>query len=229
LIVCKTGCICDEQLTGATTGAAAYIYVAIRGIVCINCYPGNYLRESLEIIDSNTWGHVKIGYEVLSDNLDYYYYCNQPPGSAESCAVVGRVPETDYGNYTGFKITRNRQGPYNVLVQVWSGGVPQFNWPPPGTPALSNNMGGAYGTPNQYVGTDIYLITEMKGDSVNMDSGGDVDWIKNQWQSSDGGYHYQSASGYRYQGYFPPISDGWRVVPEYSTTGGDFWTYCCWD
>jgi len=223
-------CLATTYWPGATLGAISYI--SMYPMSCINCGGTNdYIMNELRVTDTNNGGYVEIGYRVLDDNVNYYYYCNNPPGNNlpyySGCSNIGPVPSTDWNANTGFKVTLNRLGAGYMLVQLWSGGSPGYGW----NATISNNMGGRYGTSDAYIGTQIDLGSKLNGSnlwpytSVDQRINPDTWWIQSNWESSDRAYHVQTSAAV-YNPPQSPLISAWSPNASPSNPGGDYYTWC---
>jgi hypothetical protein len=206
--------------------------IDIHQIYCYGCSFGGqqfYVKLYSRLTDTNyaVQGYTEAGYQVNSSNnaYPYYYYCNNPPNSyIPDCHLIASVSLSDFGSKLRIKMTRNRQGAGNMLIQVWTDAG--YN---PAPMVVSNNMGGAYGTSLAYAGTQKKLKLEVLGCSCSVVSQGTygmIHWENNYWQYSNGTYQYQTANGNAGVTYGGPMSAYMQPFPNQSSTGGTFNTNC---
>ena len=137
-----------------------------------------------------------------------YFWGTAPPEGGQQIYDIAPVPPADYGNFAGFKITRNRQASNQLPIQVWNVAT---NW----STVVTNGMGGA-----TWAGNHVAIGAQLMGNShIAQSTNGVIALINNQWQSSDGVYHFQgSDSAVRAD---VPLQTYWHILPSHSTTGGN--------
>ncbi len=199
---------------GASFGAATYIYV--QPLTCDPCDTINHyqLNEQLWLQDSvqSTRPYIDVGYGYRNGGLRYFWG-TAPPEGGQQIYDIATVPSADYGNFAGFKITRNRQASNQVLVQVWNAAT---NW----STVVTNGMGSATWTGNHTV-----IGAQLMGNShIAQSTNGAIAFINNQWQSNDGVYHFQASDPG--VGSDVPLQAYWHILPSHSTTGGELYTSC---
>lgn len=203
---------------GGTFGVTEHIYV--NPLTCTNCHASNgyKLNEEVWLVDENSGGYVEVGYGArpLQNGAQWYFWANTPPNQGQARFDLAPVPAADYYNYTGFKMTRNRQGNGNVLVQVWSAG---YNW----STVTSNSMGGS-----NWTGNRIDIGSELRGSNyggpIFQSSNGWIRWTGSQWQTNDGLYHYQTDSGTT--AIDNPQWVYWYLFPWQTSDGGLLYESC---
>ena len=203
---------------GGTFGAATYIL--IRNLTCIGCTPSNgyKLNEELWLEDLASGGYIEVGYGARDQQYGatWYFYSNTPPGQGQARHDLAPVPSGNFNNFTGFKLTRNRQGADRILVGIWS---PYYNY----SITDWNDMGNS-----TYAGNRVLIGAELKGYNsggpITQSSNGTIAWINNQWQTNNGIYHYQNVDTTAYSQH--PNFASWYILPSNSTTGGEFWASC---
>jgi len=209
---------------GTTYGTSSSIY--IQPLTCGNCTTSNHYHLNVEtwLIDNNSGGYIEVGYGArdAQNGAEWYFWSNTPPGQGQTRNDVGPIPPGDYFASSGFKMTRNRQDANHVQVQEWSANY-RF------TVVATNNMGGGYGGPNAYTGTEINIGSELvgvnNGGNEFQSTNGNADWTNNQWQEHAGTYHYQTSDGIRrIDG--PEYQGDWAIPPHSSSTGGDLYVSC---
>ncbi len=217
--------------SGNTLGTSPYIYV--QNLTCSPCSSSDgFLSEETWLADTTNAANpswVEIGYYTGYPSAVgslAYFYARQIPTDPQPYqeTYVASVPPPDLGGYTGFKITRNRQAPNQVLLGIWSAN----NW---------TNWSGIVTTPQgdstngTWAGNAEDIGSELEGyGQYNVSSNGSIYWKNNLWQHGDAAYYGQ----YVYQNTNPTpiIQNGyhhpsWAELPSQSTTGGKLANWCC--
>ncbi len=214
-------CYGVNRWSGHTFGASTYEY--IHSFTCSDCNTSTHyhLNATLWVADTQYYpsATVEVGYGAIGDQGGgmWYYWASTPPFGSQEKHYVAQIPSGDYGGYTGYKITRNRQDAAHVVVGIWSANY--------GFSTVAINPMGASTWLGYNMDIGMELSANNDGTVIRHSSGDNIYLRQNMWQMSNGTYVYQNTNG-NLQPLNGPINAYWQTQPVPGGTGGQFSTYC---
>jgi len=195
---------------GHVSGESTDIYIA--PLTAPN--DGGFVDNETWLVDLTGPYWVEIGYSTFGSSSVQYFWADSRPGSTYYEHPMASVAGNEYGTRPQFAI---QHGSGNSWVASIVG---------PGS-----NFGGSWtSTNNTMTGNDIQIGQELAGTTGA--SANYANFTINVWYGYyDGSFHYQTNSGQdlnlAYGSTSNPPYGGWDVIPQNSTTGGQFTTNCC--